>query len=144
MKKLLSFLMLIPIYTNSETVINEIPKKEIIETKVEEKVFTVSATIYHAVAAQCDSIPNRTANGFIIDTLNAFKSRTLAISRDLRSKFKYGTKVRISGLKPDCLNGLWTVRDCMNKRFRNKVDFLVNPEMKFSRTSWSNVQIELI
>jgi 3D (Asp-Asp-Asp) domain-containing protein len=144
MKKLISFLMFLPLYTNSEIVTNEFPKVEVKETKVEEKVFTVKATLYHAKGNQCDSIPNETASGFIIDTLNAFKHRIIAVSRDLKAKYPFGTKVKISGLKPACMNGQWIVRDVMNKRFKNKIDFLVDPEMKFSRTSWESVKIELI
>jgi hypothetical protein len=144
MKKILSLLIMLPLYTNSEEVCNELPKVEVKETKVESKVFIVSGTIYHATSKQCDSIPNETASGYIIDTLNAFKSRTLAVSRDLKKLLKFGDKVKISGVYPKCMNGVWNVRDVKNKRYTKSIDFLVDERMKFSRTSWDSIKVELI
>lgn len=144
MKKLIGLLMFLPLYTNSNTVITEIKQSKIKETKVEEKKLIVSATIYEAKVGQCDSLPFQTASGFIIDTVNAFKHRIIAVSRDLKAKYPFGTKVHIGGLKPSCMNGVWIIRDVMNKRFKNKIDFLVDPEMKFSRNSWENVSIQII
>lgn len=136
--------MLLPLFTNSEEVCNELPKVEVKETKVESKVLNVSATIYNALPAQCDSNALETASGFKLDTINNFRFRVLAISRDLKKKFPLGSRVRVSGIKPKCMNGIWKIEDVMNKRFSNKIDFLVDTNMRFSKTSWTNVQLELI
>jgi 3D (Asp-Asp-Asp) domain-containing protein len=144
MKKILSLLIMMPLYTNSEEVCNELPKVEVKETRVEEKVFSVSATIYNALPAQCDSNALETASGFKLDTINNFRFRVLAISRDLKKRFPLGSRVRVSGIKPKCLEGIWKIEDVMNKRFTNKIDFLVDTNMRFSKTSWANVQLELI
>ncbi len=39
------------------------------------------------------------------------------------------------------MNGLWVIRDRMNKRWTNRIDFLVDTTMKYGK--WNNVKIEL-
>ena len=39
------------------------------------------------------------------------------------------------------MNGLWVIRDRMNKRWTNRIDFLVDETMKGGK--WTNVKIEL-
>ncbi len=146
MKKLLSFLMFLPLATNSEIIINEFPKPEVKEiVKVEnDSVFTVHSTIYHADISQCDSTPLITASGFILDSIRNFNKRVIAVSRDLKKKMKWHSKVMITGLYPKSLNGIYRVEDLMGKRWNNRIDILVDKDTKLSRTSFKNVQIELI
>lgn len=87
---------------------------------------TVSTSIYNPTVAQCNPInPLITASGTKIDRekLRAGKLRYISISRDLRQYYKYHTYITIKSSNP-YYNGKWKVVDCMNKRFRNKVDFL--------------------
>jgi len=58
--------------------------------------------------------------------LNPKKQKVIAVSRDLKRKLKFGEKVRIKGAGN--LDGIYYVRDLMNKRFRNKIDILINPD----------------
>ena len=66
--------------------------------------------------------------------------RIIAVSRDLEAKgFKMNTVVVISNAGK--MNGLWVIRDRMNKRWTNRIDFLVDKTMKGGK--WNNVKIKL-
>lgn len=91
----------------------------------------VIATIYHATPSQCNDDYLTTASGMKIEcTDSAYKHRCIAVSRDLLGEFPYGTEVIVSGCEVEEYNGVWVVNDTMNKRYRRRVDFLVNPKMK--------------
>ena len=98
----------------------------------------VTATIYHAVPEQTDSTPFITASNSIIDANNPQKHRWIAVSRDLEKLgYTFGVRVCVEGAGN--LDGIWTVQDRMNKRFTNRIDFLVNEEVKGGK--WNNVKI---
>jgi 3D (Asp-Asp-Asp) domain-containing protein len=100
----------------------------------------VTLTTYSPSMDETDSTPNITASGFKIDTANPRKHRIIAISRDLKKKWKFNQKVRIR--KAGKYNGVYTVKDLMNKRFKNRVDVLVGKDDK--QVKLSNVQITAI
>jgi 3D (Asp-Asp-Asp) domain-containing protein len=83
----------------------------------------VTLTTYTASENETDSTPNITASGFKIDTKNAKRHRIIAVSRDLKKKLKFGSKVRIEGAGK--YNGTYRVHDVMNKRYRNRIDILI-------------------
>ena len=94
----------------------------------------VTATIYHATPEQTDS--NK-----IIDLGNPLKHRWIAVSRDLEAKgLTFGVKVCVTGAGD--LDGVWTVQDRMNKRWKHRIDFLVNEDLKGGK--WENVRVEII
>lgn len=98
----------------------------------------VTATVYNAVPSQTDSTPHITATGFVINVENPIEHRIIAVSRDLEQKgFTMGTAVCVENAGK--MNGVWTVRDRMNKRWRNKIDFLVNEETTLGK--WDDVII---
>jgi len=101
-----------------------------------QRVF-VTATIYHAVEEQTDSTPNITASGYEINMADPLSDRIIAVSWDLENVygFKMGDMVYVSGT--GVLDGIWFVRDRMNKRFRKRIDFLVPQAMKGGK--WENV-----
>ena len=103
-----------------------------------QKLF-VTATIYHAVEEQTDSTPNITASGYEINMADTLSDRIIAVSWDLENVygFKMGDMVYVSGT--GVLDGIWFVRDRMNKRFRKRIDFLVPQAMKGGK--WENVLI---
>jgi hypothetical protein len=39
------------------------------------------------------------------------------------------------------LSGVWIIRDRMNKRWTNRIDFLVNTKIKYGK--WDDVRIKL-
>tara|TARA_R110002012_G_scaffold279442_1_gene467454 strand:+ start:505 stop:741 length:237 start_codon:yes stop_codon:yes gene_type:complete len=71
---------------------------------------------------------------------NPESHRIIAVSRDLEAKgFKMNTVVVVSNAGK--MNGLWVIRDRMNKRWTNRIDFLVDETMKAGK--WNNVKIKL-
>jgi len=86
----------------------------------------VTVTTYSPTVAQTDSTPLITASGFEINPKNPKRQRIVAVSRDLKKKYKFGKKIRITGIGK--LSGTYTVRDVMNKRYRNRVDILIGED----------------
>lgn len=86
----------------------------------------VTLTTYKAVIGETDDTPNITASGFKIT--NPKKHRIIAVSKDLRKKWGWGTKVRVVGAGK--LSGTYYVRDLMNKRYRKRIDILIGNKDK--------------
>ena len=101
-----------------------------------QRVF-VTATIYHAVEAQTDSTPDITASGYKINMKDPLSDRIIAVSWDLENMYGFtmGTMVHVQGT--DYLDGIWFVRDRMNKRWRKRIDFLVPESIEGGK--WENV-----
>ena len=98
----------------------------------------VTSTVYHATPEQCNEDYGHTATNFKLDTLNPYKHRIVAISRDLESKgFKMNDTITVTGT--GIYDGTWIIRDRMNKRWTNRIDFLINKEMRIGK--WENVLI---
>lgn len=102
----------------------------------------VWGSLYNPEPEQCDNTPTITADGSVIDTLNASKQRWIAVSQDLlwsprrhklfvkdstdnryQGKIKFGDTIWIESPNPN-INGKWVVHDLMNKKYKNAVDFL--------------------
>ena len=111
----LSMVMLILPY---ELKREEVRVNKMIETITPE---IVTLTTYKASETETDSTPNITASGFKIT--NPKKHRIIAVSRDLKKKYKFGQKVRITGAGK--YNGTYRVHDVMNKRYKNRIDILI-------------------
>lgn len=106
---------------------------------IEHAEYLVTATVYHAVASQCDGDYLTTASGKKIKSTNeAYSHRYIAVSRDLRELFPYGCKVEVSGTA--IYDGIYTVADTMNKRYTEYIDILINPGMLIGK--WENVIIK--
>ena len=105
---------------SEEQIADEIIEKEKIDYHL------VTATTYTIKEEQTDSTPLITASGYKLDSLNPKKDKVIAVSRDLKRKFRFGEKVRIKGAGK--LDGVYTVRDVMNRRFTKKIDILINPD----------------
>ena len=119
---ILSFILfIIPIET---TMMEREIEKEI--AGVEPDIVTV--TTYTPSVEECDSTPLVTASGFKINPRNPKRHRIIAVSRDLKRKYKFGKKVRITGIGK--YSGTYTVRDVMNKRYRRRVDILIGTKDK--------------
>jgi hypothetical protein len=108
--------------------------------KQEIKPNVVTLTTYNASVSQCDSTPLVTASGFKIDASHPGKHRIIAISRDLKKLFKFGQKVKLSNAGR--FNGVYYVHDVMNKRFKNKIDVLINNDVPIDKLN--DVLIERI
>jgi 3D (Asp-Asp-Asp) domain-containing protein len=99
-------------------------KRDIKELK-RTTIGTVTVTMYHPVPNQTDATPYITASGFRLDKKNPKKDRIIAISRDLKQKLDFGDTVILQGIGK--WDGEYVVHDVMNKRFKNRIDILINP-----------------
>ena len=97
----------------------------------------VTVTTYSPTVEQTDSTPLITASGFEINPTNPKKQRIIAVSRDLKKKYKFGKKVRITGIGK--LSGTYTIRDVMNKRYKKRVDILIGENDK--QISFKNAKL---
>jgi 3D (Asp-Asp-Asp) domain-containing protein len=93
--------------------------------KPAEDSIMVTMTTYTVSRSQTDSNPYETASGFILNKKNPKKHRVIAISRDLRDTFAFGDSVYVQAGK---YSGTYVVHDVMNKRFKKKIDLLINPK----------------
>lgn len=98
---------------------------------VNAEVHEVIGTIYNAVPEQCDSSPLITADNSRIN-LSDLEQGTLkwvALSRDLLKRwggpYNYGDTIYVHHTDGR-LRGKWIVHDTMNKRYKKRVDFLVD------------------
>lgn len=112
----------------SITITSNSAKVTVIENKGVNKdsFVVVTATMYYPVVGQCDSDPLVTASMRKINPNKASEHKWIAMSRDLLKrwggKFDYGDKVKLVGTQ--FKDGVYTIVDCMNKRFTNKIDIL--------------------
>ena len=101
----------------------------------------VKETIYNADTRQTDETHFITASGAYIDECCPGDHRWIAVSRDLEDLgFIFGAKVLVEGAGE--MDGVWEVQDRMNKRYTNRIDFLVDTDVRGGR--WDAVKIELI
>jgi 3D (Asp-Asp-Asp) domain-containing protein len=111
-------LSMIMVFLPYELKQEEVRLNKLIETITPE---IVTLTTYKASESETDSTPNITASGFKIT--NPKKHKIIAVSRDLKRKYKFGQKIRITGAGK--YNGTYRVHDVMNKRYRNRIDILI-------------------
>tara|TARA_R110002012_G_scaffold83502_1_gene210106 strand:- start:85 stop:636 length:552 start_codon:yes stop_codon:yes gene_type:complete len=86
----------------------------------------VRATMYHPVEEQCDDTPLITADGSKIDPYKVSNWNWIAVSQHMLTRnggsLNYGDTVYVFGTKHK--DGVYIIKDCMNKRKRNQIDFL--------------------
>ena len=104
------------------------------------EVIEVTATTYKATQNETDSTPLVTASGFKINPKRAKQHRIIAVSRDLKRKYKFGTRVKVSGAGK--YSGEYVVRDVMNKRYKKRIDILIGKKDK--QTKFKNVKIRKV
>lgn len=94
----------------------------------------VSVSYYYPAANQCQGDYTITADGSKIDTvaLRNGQIKWCALSRDMLSRwggaYNYGDSIYLSGL------GWYEVHDCMNARFKQKVDVLSYTHVGIEKT----------
>ena len=128
MKKVILILGIVFLFVphNAKAPLSE---EQLADMKIEKEKIpydVVKVTMYTVSPEQTDSTPLITASGYKLDSLNPKKHKIIAISRDLKRKYKFGTKVRIKGAGR--FDGVYVVRDVMASRWRKKIDILVNPD----------------
>ena len=89
----------------------------------------VTVTMYHPIYPQTDKTPSITADGTRISINNASEHRFVALSRNLLKRwggpFDYGDFILLRGT--DGKDGVYQVRDTMNRRYINHIDILESP-----------------
>jgi len=128
---ILFMIIIVSIPNSSKNIDVKIKKIDLEITEEFRKIVTL--TTYTIDPLQTDSTPLITASGFKLDSINPSRHRVIAVSRDLKIKLKFGDKVRLSNAGR--FNGVWYVRDLMNKRFKNKIDILINPNGRHTKLS---------
>lgn len=134
-------------------------------------VFSVSATNYHPIESETDKTPFLTADGsrIIPHKIISGEQRWIAVSQDFirQGIVQYGDTVIIEvnpqsywkysgeqfGKTPAYLKknkdvvremeGEWVVRDCMNKRYRKCIDFLVMPNSSKIKGYWGSITMKV-
>ena len=91
----------------------------------------VTVTTYSITEGETDSTPLITASGFKINPNNPKRHRIIAVSRDLKRKYRFGQRVRITNAGK--YNGEYVIRDLMHHRWKNKIDILINPNDKHTK-----------
>ena len=116
--------------TKELTLRNEKLESLISEHKLEG--LDVTVTMYHPVTRQTDSTPNILADGTRIRVHKASEYRFIAVSRNLLKRWggwlDYGDFVLLRGT--DGKDGVYQVKDTMNKRWVNRIDILESPGTK--------------
>ena len=92
----------------------------------------VTVTMYHPVRHQTDRTPNILADGTKITIHKASEYKYIAVSRNLLKRWggwlDYGDFIILTGT--DGKDGVYQVKDTMNKRFVNRIDILESPGVK--------------
>ena len=92
----------------------------------------VVVTMYHPVRGQTDRTPDILADGTKITIHKASEYNYVAVSRNLLKRWggwlDYGDFIVLTGT--DGKNGVYQVKDTMNRRFVNRIDILESPGTK--------------
>ena len=92
----------------------------------------VTVTMYHPVRHQTDRTPNILADGTKITIHKASEYKYVAVSRNLLKRWggwlDFGDFIILTGT--DGKDGVYQVKDTMNKRFVNRIDILESPGVK--------------
>ena len=94
----------------------------------------VTVTTYKVNEFKNDPNGDITASGMKLTEDNPRQHKLIAISRDLKKKYKFGQSVRIVGA--GIYDGKYIVKDLMNKKWKKRIDILINPEdrqMKYKK-----------
>jgi 3D (Asp-Asp-Asp) domain-containing protein len=131
-KRTTILIVLVFMFLPYESTIQQLETKPEIE-KVDEVIpyDTVTLTTYSVSEGETDATPLITASGFKINPNNPKRHRIIAVSRDLKRKYKFGEKVRIEGAGK--YNGIYTIRDLMHPRWKKKIDILINPSDRHTK-----------
>ncbi len=147
MKKVILLFLTIAMFIPHNMINSQMSEEEVADIIIEKKHIpydVVTVTTYTVSAGETDSTPLITASGYKLDSLNPKKQKVIAISRDLKRKYKFGQKVRVKGAGK--LDGIYTVRDLMARRWTKKIDILINPNddgTKIRRVKIYNIETDL-
>jgi 3D (Asp-Asp-Asp) domain-containing protein len=131
-KRTTILIVLVFMFLPYKSTIQQLETKPEIE-KVDEVIphDVVTLTTYSVSEGETDSTPLITASGFKINPTNPKRHRIIAVSRDLKRKYKFGQRVKITNAGK--YNGEYVIRDLMHSRWKNKIDILINPSDRHTK-----------
>jgi 3D (Asp-Asp-Asp) domain-containing protein len=91
-------------------------------------VDVVTVTTYKVNEFKNDPDGDKTASGMTLTKDNPRQHRIIAVSWDLKKRYRFGQWVRIVGA--GIYDGEYVVKDLMNKRWKKRIDILINPNDK--------------
>lgn len=101
------------------------------------------ATVYNAVASQCNNDVKHTASMFRLNLKDVLSHKIIAMERTFMKNLgvKYGDVVYVEGTGK--WDGPWQIQDTMNKKYagKHKIDFLVPSNVKTG--AWTGVKLFL-
>ena len=115
--------------------------------KYETEGMIVTVTMYEPVSYQTDSTPNILADGTRIKVGEASNYKFIAVSRNLLRRWggflDFGDWILLRGTEHK--DGVYQVRDVMNRRFVNRIDILESedvdqymfPQAEIVKLSWA-------
>ncbi len=109
----------------------KIPIEE--ENKIKSSFYTI-VTAYNSEAAQCDSSPCITANGYNLCKYN--KEDSVAVNN-----LSFGTKIRIPAVFGD---KIFIVRDRMHSKYYNRVDIWMIDKNEAINFGYKRARVEVI
>ena len=92
---------------------------------------TVTATTYKLTKAENGPYGNNMASGDKVSYKHPGRDRVVAVSRDLLKKYPFHTVIVVQGAGK--LDGKWIVEDVMSKRWRKRIDFLIDWKVKTNK-----------
>jgi 3D (Asp-Asp-Asp) domain-containing protein len=108
---------------------NKIKKLEEVVDEFKLEGLDVTVTMYHPTTEQTDSTPDVLADGTRIRVHSASDYKFVAVSRNLLKKhggwLDYGDFILLRGTSGK--DGVYQVKDTMNRRFVNRIDILESP-----------------
>ena len=108
---------------------NRITELESVVDEFKLEGLDVTVTMYHPTTQQTDSTPDILADGTKIRIHKASDYKYVAVSRNLLKKnggwLEYGDFIFLRGTSGK--DGVYQVRDTMNRRFVNRIDILESP-----------------
>ena len=118
------------------SLMNEIHEENVALTEklaeLKSEGMAVTVTMYQPVRYQTDSTPNILADGTRIRAKEASNYKFIAVSRNLLKRWggwlDFGDFILLKGT--DHKDGVYQVRDVMNKRFVNRIDILESVNVK--------------
>lgn len=99
-------------------------------------IYTIDVTVYNPDPSQCNADYLHTADMSFIDTTRINELMWCAISRDLLQDINYSDTIIL--FNNDTVANEWIVHDCMNVRFKNRVDLLQSKKGLYGK--WSNIK----
>ena len=118
--------------------------------KYETEGMNVTVTMYEPLSYQTDSTPNILADGTRIKVREASNYKFIAVSRNLLRRWggflDYGDWILLRGT--DHKDGVYQVRDTMNKRWVNRIDILESedvdqymfPQAEIIKLAWTTTE----